>query len=292
MFLLIISLVLISCNPSNDTDTEEPSVATDNSDNEEANEEPNTTTDAKTEEAETDEAEKEVEVDISLFDKALLASYKVKTPDTMTAHYSEISRFSFSETEEELEDTLTTSIQYIDGENTRMENIDEFGTNISIYIADEEVTYEYIEGETVGLKYEETLMDNMNFQEYEGKTLLELFEDTIEASATDFEMDMVLKADRDKFAGRKAIRIEFVVPEETLLAMEESGDDLGMEIDGPFTIFTFWIDQKYTAMLGMEMKFGDAWYMYQEATEIEFNKKIDKDLFVPPSDVTFELQEW
>jgi hypothetical protein len=40
------------------------------------------------------------------------------------------------------------------------------------------------------------------------------------------------------------------------------------------------------------MDFGNNWYMYQEATEIEFNKKVDNDLFIPPADITFELQEW
>lgn len=293
MLLLIISLVLMSCNPSDDTDTEEPAVAADNSDNEEVNEESdNTSTDTITEEPEADEVTNEGEIDISLFDKALLASYKINPPDTMTAKYSEISRFSFSESEEEVEDILATLIHYLDGENSRMETIDELGTDVSIYVADEETTYEYTEDDAIGFKYEEDSSMDMKFQDYEGKTLLEMFENLIEVYATELEMDMELRADREKFAGRKTIRIEFVVPEETLLAREASGEDLGMEIDGPFTIFTFWIDQEYTAMVGMEMKFGDTWYMYQEATEIEFNKKVNKNLFVPPSDITFELEEW
>jgi hypothetical protein len=55
----------------------------------------------------------------------------------------------------------------------------------------------------------------------------------------------------DSIYRRKNTRIEFVIPEEVLKTKEESGEDLGIEIDGPFTFFTFWIDQEYTTMLGM-----------------------------------------
>lgn len=285
VLLLVASLVLTSCKPSDKTDDNTSSVETPAASEDSQTPVPN--------ESESKEDSGEGDADISLLDKALLASIKIKTPDTMTVNYSEVSRFSLFGTEEEAKDTLTTTIQYMDGKNNRKETIDEYGKTISIYNSDDGISYEYVEGETTGYKYEENIiMNNVNFEEYEGKNLLELFEVVIETMSEESEMDMILKAEKDKFAGRKAIRIEFIIPEKVLLSMKESGEDLGMEIDGPLNFITYWIDQEYTAILGLEMNAGGSFYLYQEATDIQFNEKINRDLFVPPSEITFELESW
>ena len=267
ILLLMLTLLLTSCGKTISVEPEAPMVT----EKEQANQatEVGTTASNEATEAsmtkdqedaadETSEAEtEEAEIEVGLFDRALLESIDFKWPDS----YRMVTR-------EEDNSGVAIITTYQKGYSSREERVSEGVTEIDIYNDKEGITYNYILGETTGTSYIDDEEDQLALEEemaMEGQSLMSLFEQDVWA-------DMKILADRDTVNGRKAIMIEMVSPD------SEEASEGSMK---------FWFDTKYTVPLKMVVDFGESWKSTSEATDIEFNLKLDDDLFEAPKGVTF-----
>lgn len=287
LLVLVMSLIFVSCK-NEKTDDDKAKESTTESTTEEKNTEENKQTEddkvmssdseddkdsesekvEDDEEAEEEEDEAEGELDMSLMDKALLSSVKIKIPDTI---YSEATITDITTLNDTPVETISTEITYQKGDNLRTETITEEGTDVVIYVAEEKTEYDYTVGDADGYKYEdaEDMYETELMKSYEGKSLLEFFE-----TEMNLDIDLEFLASRDKVAGRKAIFIEMVPVEEPA--------------EGEEFEYRVWIDQEFMHVLKFELKLGEWINSTHEVTKVEYNKEVDDDLFIPPSDVNFD----
>ncbi len=283
--LLVIVLTFAACKPKDkENDQKSTSETSASSDDKKVEEEENDTKDDEGELSEEDIDNQEASqnnkddepeddedssgLDLSLLDKALLASVKIKIPESS---YSVATITSISTWEDEVTETVSTETTYIEGSNSRTETVYPEGTDITIYVGDERTQYNYMLGDSTGYTYVDDtgeMNENELMAAYEGKSLLEFLENEM-----GFDMELEMKASRDKVAGRDAIFIEMIP------AMEQE--------EGQEFTYQVWIDQEFMHILKYEIQFGSFMHSIQEVTEVEFNLNIDDDLFVPPSDIEF-----
>jgi outer membrane lipoprotein-sorting protein len=218
-------------------------------------------------EAATTSEEDKGDIDVSLFDRALLESISFKLPDS----YKTIANQTDGSDESETKSIITT---YMKDRSTREESLRDDGTYIILYDANEGATYEWMEGETFGTKYMDDEYDIDAMEEElanEGMTLMDIFDQD-----SDFPSDEIaIKASSDKYIGRDVIIIRYEA-----LEMSEDADAQGE--------LSIWLDKEYSIPLKTIFDYGSTWRSITEVTEVEFNLKLDDALFIPPSNVTFE----
>lgn len=252
LFILIAAMLLTSCGigkkealPATENNVEEKK------DDKEA--------EVKVDETTVVEEEEEGELDVSLFDRALLESLKFNWPDSYTMIGTEDSS-----------GVITTITTYQKGYSKREERLSEGETMVEIYNADEGITYEYTVGNTTGFmtKDDEDDIESLETDKaMVGKSVMTIFEEF-------YDDDVIIKAKSVRMLGRRAVEIEISdgSPEEG----EESSPWL------------FVLDSKYTVGLKTEVSFGEDYNFFMEATEVDFNKKLKDSLFEPPKDVVFD----
>lgn len=214
---------------------------------------------AETEEADSEEAESgQGEIDVSLLDKALLASVKFNWPESYSMLHTENSN------EEE-----ATIMTYQKGYSKREERTQEGITTITIYNEDLGITYEYIEGEAEGTMWRDTESDIEYLEEDKemiGRSILSLLEE-------DLEEDIKIEAKRVRYLGRRALEIII--------------SDMDPEAEESMGGWTMIIDEEYTVGLSTDMSFGEDWNYSMKVTDIDFNTRINDRQFLPPEDVNF-----
>lgn len=277
--LIILTLILASCSSTKDDDSKQETSNTTQNDNieEDQKDEPSTPetenkeAESNTEMAENDDDddkdEEDDEIDVSLLDRVLLESVKLNIPDS----YIII-------TEETSMNGNETSTSYKKGLNTRDETTSEDLTSVTIYNHDNRTTYFYDLGETNGEAYENDAEENAEkdaLKDLNDMSLMTYLEkEFIGPDGWSFDTEPIIKASQEKVNGRQAIYVSIIVPSET-----------GEETE-PF--MQIWFDKKYTVPLKYIINFGEGMTFTGEYTEADFKANLDDDLFIPPSDITFQ----
>lgn len=159
--------------------------------------------------------------------------------------------------------TNSTAITYYSGDNSRTETTSEdFGTQIVIYNAKDEVTYQYTEGEEEGILMPDGEDEDGGMgMSFETPT----FADLVDASSEDIEARV------EDLDGEEVIYVRSV----------ESDPDYGdMEV-------LMWYSVKYSVPLKYEMYMSGSLMMSNVVTEIEAGKKADPKLFEKPEGIEF-----
>lgn len=248
--ILILAFSLIACggtgvSSKTDEDNSNNQVNNNSNENEEVEE---------MDEEEVQEVEEDTVLDSALAGIELLASFKAVSPKTL-----------FYESEMNSPQMVVKTITYIDGSNTRTEtDMGDFGTSISISLADEDVMYSYQKGSSEGTK-----ISGMNSEE--NLEMDDLFDDAeFLASVTDESSEDVIA------------RVEMLDGEEVVyIESTEAEDDMGE------ALVKMWYSVKYAIPLKYEMYMEDELIVSYMVTSVDKNMKMDKDLFTPPSDVEF-----
>jgi len=239
--ILILALLLMSfgCSkPSN-----EPTTATTTAQQTEA---PPTET--------TTEAETTQTTESNLEGDALLSSITYTMPDSFVM-----------ETQVTMGETTSMMRTYSRGQSQRIETEGYEGMNgITIYNAEEGMTYMYTEGETFGLMSSDENLED----EDEGMASF----DWEQATLKDMLVDMpVLNAQRVMLDGKEAIYIE-----------------IGDTYEGVSQISKFWYSSEYPILYKYQIEENGNIVMMGETTRFEVNIPLDDALFEKPKDVEFQ----
>lgn len=198
------------------------------------------------------------EIEVNLFDRALLESVKFNWPDS----YKMVSV-------EDSNGEITRVTTYQKGYSKREERVSEEETTIEIYNEEEGITYDYVLGETTGIMRKDDEDDVAYLEEDKmmvGQSIMSIFEE-------DFEEDINIVANKIRFKGRKAIEIE----------ISDANPEEGEESTPWLMIF----DSDYTLPLRTEISFGEEWHFTMEFEELEINNRLKDSLFEAPEDITF-----
>ncbi|SHJ07364.1 hypothetical protein SAMN02745751_01685 [Dethiosulfatibacter aminovorans DSM 17477] len=158
---------------------------------------------------------------------------------------------------------ITTSM-YFEGENYRSEfEVFEGQKQVTIYLAEEGATYQYLEGEPHGIKfYDDLETGDMNMEmNMEAPGFNELYED----AGPDF------KARMDELNGEEVVYIENVEWDDQANTMQVK----------------MWYSTKYAYPIKHETYMGGELMNSSEVVRIETDINMEEDLFIPPSDVEF-----
>jgi len=101
----------------------------------------------------------EDEIEVGLLDRALLESVKFSQPDSFKLE-GELGVLQ----EDGTISLMEIRTDYAKGYSTRQESVSEGETDISIYNADEGITYEYILGESTGRMYRDDEDDILDLE--------------------------------------------------------------------------------------------------------------------------------
>ncbi len=158
----------------------------------------------------------------------------------------------------------TKTITYYNGDDVRTESeMEGYDTTVSLYFPAQETVYTYVLNSTEGTK-----ITGLSMEDASGvvpSDNMELFAAINEEASPD------LTARVETLNGEEVIYIESSEVD------EEMGD---AEIH-------MWYSAKYATVLKYELYMNGGLYMTYQVTSIDKNVNIDKDLFVPPADVTF-----
>ena len=265
-FIFILTLVLVftlvGCGGDEPLEsTEEPNQEQDidpTEDQEEINNEEDSEEINDEEEPEGESEEpinQETSIDSSLEGIDLLNSISADRPKTMKMKM-DMSSYGMS--------TGTTS--YYDGDNTRTETVVEgMGKSVLIYNADEEVMYNYVEGEAEGIR------------------IIGAEKESAEEAGLIMDLTTKFSNIEDDVSGVNVVRVE-KLDEEEVVYIETSESDEEM---GDITV-KMWYSPKYNIPLKYEIYMGQETLMSLEVVEIEKNIKVDKNMFEAPADVNFQ----
>jgi len=261
-FIAILTLVLIStlvgCGGGEPSEsTEEPNQEQDinpTEDQEEINEEEEPEEEEPEEESE-EPINQETSIDSSLEGIDLLNSISDDRPDTMIMKM-EMSSYGMT----------TVSTSYYDGDNTRTETVVEgMGKSVLIYNTDEEMMYSYVEGEGEGMRI---IGADKGYAEEAGLTI---------------DLTTKFSGIAEDVAGVNIVRVEKLGQEEVIyIETTEVDEEMGD------MLVKMWYSVKYNIPLKYEIYMGQNLLMTLEAVEIEKDVKIDKNMFVAPSDINFQ----
>lgn len=255
--IFILALSLIACNNNGEAIKETNQPQENTVDKEEASLEVENTvadTDDVTEEASVEEStqgsggsEETDEVD-------LLATMVVDRPQTMKM-VSEMTAFG----------STTVMTTYYDGDKSRTEvDIPGMAKSILIHIPSREVMYQYVYGETTGVKI--TGADTGSAEE------MGMMMDTSMLAAITDGSSKDVSAKIDYLDGEEVIYIEAT----------QSDEDMGE------MLVKMWYSQRYAAPLKYEIYVEDTMMMAMNVTQISDNVNFHGELFMPPEDISFE----
>ena len=211
------------------------------------------TNDAKTDGSQTS-GEKTASLDESLSGAALLSSLNFNYPDSLKMT-----------TKTTIADSLdTTSTTFTKGNNFRMEmEMPEIGKQITIYNANEGVTYQYTEGQTTGYSFKDQEMTTS-----QNDLKLEEGVASIKDIANVFPENVVARV--ETLNGEKVIYIE---------TTENDGQNGTMDIH-------MWFSTKYGVPLKTEILSNGTVTMSSVVTDISADA-IEDSQFTPPSNIVF-----
>lgn len=164
--------------------------------------------------------------------------------------------------------TTTTMTTYYDGDKSKTE-IDTAGMakSILLHIPNEKVMYQYVYGESTGIKI--TGADKESAEEM-GMMMDTSLLTTLVEGASD---DITAKIDYlDNLSGEEVIYIEAT----------ESDEDMGE------MLVKMWYSEKYGTPLKYQIYVGETLMTQLKVTKISDNVSFNADTFLPPSDVEFQ----
>ncbi len=241
LIILCLSLALIACG---EKESEEPA-ANESSLELEASEEEGEA--AKEMEAEEESAEDAKGIDV-------VKSLGTSRPKTLKM-VSEITAANIK----------TTMTSYYDGDKSKTEiDIANMPKSILIHLPDEGIMYQYVYGESSGVK--------ITGADKEGAEEMGLMVDTDMLTAlTDGASDDITARTED-LDGEKVIYIEST----------EADEDMGE------MLVKMWYSERYATPLKYEVYVGEKLMTELRVTEINDNVNFNADTFMPPSDIVFQ----
>lgn len=165
--------------------------------------------------------------------------------------------------------TIMTS--YYDEENSRTEiDIPGMEKSILISIPSEEVLYQYVYGESTGIKV-------INAYDSSAEDMGMILDMSIVNQVLNNSTEGIIVREEtlDEFNGEKVIYIESTEIEEGMGEM----------------LVKMWYSKKYVTPLKYEVYIGGTLTTQMKVTEISDNVNFDADTFVPPTDIQFQETE-
>jgi|GEM_PF-982610 len=161
--------------------------------------------------------------------------------------------------------STTVMTTYYDGDKSRTEvDIPGMPKSIMIHVPNREVMYQYVYGESTGVKI--TGADIASAQEMGMMMDTSLLEALVDGSSED------INAKVDYLDGEEVIYIEAT----------QSDEDMGE------MLVKMWYSERYATPLKYEVYAGDALIIELNVTKIHDNVNFAGDTFMPPEDITFE----
>ncbi|MBV1757384.1 MAG: hypothetical protein KMY55_06005 [Dethiosulfatibacter sp.] len=200
---------------------------------------------------ETTTVQTTTEVSIELEGFELLETISYTMPDS----YVMETTVSMSE----MTSVMTT---YFKGESQRTENVNMGIKSISIYDADEGITYMYNEGDSTGFMSSDDVYhgEESAVVDWEGTSLAEAFAD-----------QPVIEAKIVTIDGKKAVYME-----------------LDNSYEGYQQVTRFWYSVEYPILYRYEIEDGGTVIVTGETTKLEINIPLDDSLFEKPEDIEFQ----
>lgn len=255
MLVSMLSISMVACGGDNETtakqDDVKESVAVNEQEEENDTQEVAETTQEPKEQVKKEQNESNSEgID-------LIESMGTDRPDTLRV-VSEITALNMT----------TTMTTYYDGKKSKTEiDVPNMPKSILIHIPNKEIMYQYVYGESTGIKI--TGADKTSAEE------MGLMMDTSLLTALqDGESDDIIarKEYIEELGGEEVIYIETT----------ESDEDMGE------MLVKMWYSEKYATPLKYEVYVEETLMTELKVTKINDNVKFNADTFMPPSDVTFQ----
>lgn len=240
ILIILISLTFVGCG-----EKEIGEDVVENTNEMENNEMDKSETEAETE---TDAAE-ETEDSVSLEGSELINSLNTSKPEKMKIASG----------------MKTIMSTYTDGNKVRTETeVEGLPKSILISLPDENTVYQYVYGETEGIK-----MTGEEIFESEDMVEMEDSDSLFEMIKSGQSPDMIVK--KETLDGEEVVYIETT----------QSDDDMGN------VLVKMWYSAKFATPLKYQVYMEDILYMELKVTEITDDLKMEDSLFSPPDDVNF-----
>ncbi len=184
----------------------------------------------------------------------LVKSIKTERPQTLRI-VSEITAFNMT----------TTMTTYYDGDKSKVEiDVPNMAKSILIHIPSEEIMYQYVYGESTGIKI--TGADKASAEE------MGLMMDTSLLTALKDGASDDITAMKDYLGDEEVIYIEST----------QSDEDMGE------MLVKMWYSERYATPLKYELYVGETLMNEFKVTKISDNVNFNDDTFMPPSDIVFQ----
>ncbi len=166
------------------------------------------------------------------------------------------------ETTVSMSDMTSVMTTYFKGESQRTENVNMGIKSISIYDADEGITYMYNEGDSTGFMSSDDVYhgEESAVVDWEGTSLAEAFFDQPVVEAKIVTID-----------GKKAVYME-----------------LDNSYEGYQQVTRFWYSVEYPILYRYEIEDGGTVIVTGETTKLEINVPLDDSLFEKPEGIEFQ----
>lgn len=255
MLVFMLSISMVACGGENETTVKQDDVKESVTAN--GQEEENNTQEKEETKQEPKEQVKEEQNESNSEGINLINSMGTDRPDTLRI-VSEITAFNMT----------TTMTTYYDGDKSKTEiDVPNMSKSILIHIPNKEIMYQYVYGESTGIKI--TGADKASAEE------MGLMMDT-----------SLLTALQDGASDDIIARTEYLeeLDSEEVIYIEttESDEDMGE------MLVKMWYSEKYATPLKYEVYVGEKLMTELNVTKINDNVNFNADTFMPPSDVTFQ----
>lgn len=206
---------------------------------------------SSTQPPETTTVQTTTEVSVELEGFELLETISYTMPDSYVM-----------ETTVSMSDMTSVMTTYFKGESQRTENVNMGIKSISIYDADEGITYMYNEGDSTGFMSSDDVYhgEESAVVDWEGTSLAEAFFDQPVVEAKIVTID-----------GKKAVYME-----------------LDNSYEGYQQVTRFWYSVEYPILYRYEIEDGGTVIVTGETTKLEINVPLDDSLFEKPEGIEFQ----
>ncbi|WP_461205993.1 hypothetical protein [Clostridium sp. DL1XJH146] len=250
LIICCLSVTLVACSEKENEKAEEANQT--NVEAEVSNDDAEPVEETEAEENET--AEETSNTEEASNDSDLVKSMTTERPQTLRI-VSEITAYN----------TTTTMTTYYDGDKSKTEiDVPNMPKSILIHIPNQEIMYQYVYGESTGIKI--TGADREKAEE------MGLMADTSLLTALQNGESDDVTAKRDFLDGEEVIYIEAT----------QSDEDMGE------MLVKMWYSEKYATPLKYEVYAGGTLMTQLNVTKINDNVNFNADTFMPPSDVQFQ----
>ena len=155
---------------------------------------------------------------------------------------------------------------WMDGDNIRTETIgiDNDQKSIMIYNADEQMTYQYVEGQSTGI----AMSDDMEDDEEDLEDMAPLSLSELVSEDDDYDE---IHAEIMSNGGEEVVYIELIASEDSVTVRSQ-----------------FWYSLNNAFLLSSEIYYNDKLSLAQNVIKFDSTAKIDSKMFTPPADVEFD----